>query len=115
MAVENPSKFEYPTDDLTIAGVSYYLDSYSPTPNVTEVDVNDSAGEYVDSIYAHGKTTGSFTFRKMKESDALPAQFSTFEHDGFTWRVKTVAKSVSNGAVTTYTMECDCVVTEPAD
>ena len=112
--VENPSKFEYPTEDLTISGVSYYLDSYSPSPSVTEVDVNNSAGEYVDSIYARGKTTGSFTFRKMKESDKLPAQFLTFDYDGLKWRVKTIAKSESNGAVITYTMECDCVVTDPA-
>lgn len=114
MAVQNPSKFEYPTDDLTINSVSYFLDSYSSSPNVTEVDVNNSEGEYVDSIYAEGKMTGSFTFRKIKASDALPEKYATFEHDDITWRIKTVAKSVSNGAVTTYTMECDRVVSEPA-
>lgn len=114
MSIENPSKFEYPTEDLTIGEVSYYLDSYSSSPSVTEVDVNNSEGEYVDSIYAQGKTTGAFTFRKMKESDALPKQFAVFQHDGKKWRIKTVSKSESAGAVTTYTMECDCVVTDPA-
>lgn len=111
--IENPSKFEYPTSDLTIDQVSYYLDSYSPSPSVTEVDVNNSAGEYVNSVYVKGKTTASFSFRKMKEGDALPVQFKTFEYDEKTWRIKTVAKSQSSGAVTTYTMECDEVVTEP--
>lgn len=112
--IENPSKFEYPTEDLTINEVSYYLDSYLPSPSVTEVDVNDSAGEYVNSVYAKGKTTASFTFRKMKEGDALPVQYKTFEYDEKKWRIKIVAKSQNSGAVTTYTMECDEVVTEPA-
>ena len=80
---------------------------------MTEVDVNNSAGEYVNSVYVKGKTTASFSFRKMKEGDALPVQFKTFEYDEKTWRIKTVAKSQSSGAVTTYTMECDEVVTEP--
>lgn len=112
--IENPSKFEYPTEDLTINEVSYYLDSYLPSPSVTEVDVNDSAGEYVNSVYAKGKTTASFTFRKMKEGDALPVQYKTFEYDEKKWRIKIVAKSQNSGVVTTYTMECDEVVTEPA-